>query len=112
MPCVFCDIAAGRAPCHKVWEDAHHLAFLGRFPNTDGMTVVITKDHHDSYFADLPASVRAGLADAAATVARKIDAAFPDVGRVRGQPYPRQVVSAARHSPKRESAGVAAHQKQ
>jgi histidine triad (HIT) family protein len=81
MQCIFCDIAAGRAPCHKVWEDERHLAFLTIFPNTDGTTVVITKNHHDSYFADLPTSVRSGLADAAATVARKIDAAFPDVGR-------------------------------
>ena len=81
MVCIFCEIAAGHMPCHKVWEDEHHLAFLTIFPNTDGVTVVITKDHHGSYFADLRADVRTGLVEAAITVARKIDAAFPDVGR-------------------------------
>ncbi|WP_404881425.1 HIT family protein, partial [Klebsiella pneumoniae] len=28
MSCIFCQIVAGKAPCHKVWEDEHHLAFL------------------------------------------------------------------------------------
>lgn len=79
--CLFCNFASGAIPCHKVWEDENHLAFLTIFPNTPGVTVVITKEHHSSYFADLPADTRAGLANAAATVAKKIDAAFPDVGR-------------------------------
>jgi len=30
--CVFCDIVAGKAPCHRVWEDDEHLAFLSIFP--------------------------------------------------------------------------------
>jgi histidine triad (HIT) family protein len=34
--CVFCAIAAGETPCHKVWEDGRHLAFLSIFPNTAG----------------------------------------------------------------------------
>ncbi|MEG0280952.1 MAG: diadenosine tetraphosphate hydrolase, partial [Morganella sp. (in: enterobacteria)] len=28
MTCIFCEIVAGNAPCHKVWEDEKHLAFL------------------------------------------------------------------------------------
>lgn len=43
MTCIFCQIVEGKAPCHKVWEDEHHLAFLSIFPNTDGFTVVIPK---------------------------------------------------------------------
>lgn len=39
MTCIFCQIVEGKAPCHKVWEDEHHLAFLSIFPNTDGFTV-------------------------------------------------------------------------
>ncbi|MGE3769652.1 MAG: HIT family protein [Bdellovibrionales bacterium] len=81
MNCLFCGFVDGSVPCHKVWEDDKHMAFLTIFPNTPGVTVVITKDHHDSYFADVPESVRTGLVNAAATVAKKIDAAFPDVGR-------------------------------
>lgn len=45
MSCIFCDIVAGKAPCHKIWEDDDHLAFLSIFPNTDGFSVVIPKAH-------------------------------------------------------------------
>ncbi len=79
--CIFCKIARGEAPCHKVWEDEKHLAFLSIFPNTEGFSVVITKDHHDSYAFDLPEDVLTGIVLAAKQVGKKIDAAFPDVGR-------------------------------
>ncbi len=79
--CIFCKIAQGEAPCHKVWEDEKHLAFLSIFPNTEGFTVVITKEHQDSYVAAVAEDVADGIFKAARIVARKIDAAFPDVGR-------------------------------
>lgn len=79
--CIFCKIAAGELSSHRVWEDEHHLAFLSLHPNTEGFTVVITKEHHDSYFADLAPSVRHKLIDVASAVAKRIDAAFQDVGR-------------------------------
>lgn len=79
--CIFCKIVAGEAPAHKIWEDAEHLAFLTPFPNTEGFTVVITKDHHPSYVADLNSETRSKLIDAACAVAKKLDAAFTDVGR-------------------------------
>lgn len=79
--CIFCAIANGSAPCHKVWEDEQHLAFLSIFPNTEGFTVVITKEHQNSYVAAAPEDVADGIFRAARIVARKIDAAFPDVGR-------------------------------
>ena len=43
MKCVFCNIVNGVLPCHKIWEDDEHLAFLSIFPNTKGFSVVITK---------------------------------------------------------------------
>ncbi|WP_197734991.1 HIT family protein [Photobacterium damselae] len=43
MACVFCEIVKGKLPCHKVWEDDKHLAFLSIYPNTKGFTVVILK---------------------------------------------------------------------
>lgn len=61
MACIFCDIAAGKAPCHKIWEDEHYLAFLSIFPNTDGFTVVIPKAHYPSYAFDLEDDVLTGL---------------------------------------------------
>lgn len=36
MKCIFCEIVAGKAPCHRIWEDEKHLAFLSIFPNTQG----------------------------------------------------------------------------
>lgn len=79
--CIFCKIAHGDAPCHKVWEDDKHLAFLSIFPNTDGFTVVIPKEHYDSYFAKVPADVLDGLMAASAKVAQLLDSKFEDVGR-------------------------------
>jgi diadenosine tetraphosphate (Ap4A) HIT family hydrolase len=82
MPeCIFCKIVAGEAPSHKIWEDEKHLAFLSIFPNTEGFSVVITKDHYPSYPFDLPDDVLAGLTLAAKKVTKLLDAKLEDVGR-------------------------------
>jgi histidine triad (HIT) family protein len=79
--CLFCKIAKGEIPSHKVWEDEKHLAFLSIFPNTDGFTVVITKDHFPSYAFENSDAVLSGLILATKKVARLLDTAFEDVGR-------------------------------
>lgn len=79
--CVFCDIVSGDVPCHRVWEDDEHLAFLDIHPNTEGCTVVITKDHYSSYAFDLPDDVLCGLTRAAKQVGRLLDERLDDVGR-------------------------------
>ncbi len=79
--CIFCDILHKKAPAHLVWEDADHIAFLSIFPNTEGVTVVIPKEHYSSYAFDLPDEVLCKLVIAAKTVARIIDAKLEDVGR-------------------------------
>ena len=79
--CIFCAIAAGQAPCHKVWEDEKHLAVLSIFPNTKGFSVVITKRHYPSYAFDLPDKILADLVLAAKRVGRLLDRTFEDVGR-------------------------------
>ncbi len=81
VDCIFCSIVTGSAPAHIVWEDATHVAFLSIFPNTDGLTVVIPKQHYGSYVFDAPEGVVVELLSAARIVAQKIDKAFPDVGR-------------------------------
>jgi histidine triad (HIT) family protein len=43
--CIFCEIAAGRIPCTKIYEDQNVLAFLDIGPVSDGHTLVITKEH-------------------------------------------------------------------
>lgn len=79
--CVLCRIVAGQAPCHRIWEDERHLAFLSIFPNTEGFSVVVTKEHRPSYVADLEPEDSVGLHLAAGQVARLLNTALPDVGR-------------------------------
>lgn len=79
--CIFCKIAAGEAPCHKIWEDDTHMAFLSLHPNTEGFSVVIPKDHKPSYAFDNSDEDLSGLVLAAKKVGKLIDLAFDDVGR-------------------------------
>jgi histidine triad (HIT) family protein len=54
MPeCIFCRIAAGRAPAAKVLETPRVLAFLDIAPVHYGHTLVIPKEHYEN-FLDLP----------------------------------------------------------
>jgi diadenosine tetraphosphate (Ap4A) HIT family hydrolase len=79
--CIFCKIVKGEAPCHKIWEDNDYLAFLSIFPNTEGFSVVIPKEHHASYAFDAPEEVLQGLLVASKKVAKLLDSKLDDVGR-------------------------------
>ena len=79
--CLFCKIVNNEIPSFQVWEDEKHLAFLTIFPNTDGVTVVIPKEHRNSYIFANDDEIMNQLMKAAKTVAKKIDKAFDDVGR-------------------------------
>lgn len=79
--CIFCKIVKGEAPSYKIWEDEKHLAFLTIFPNTEGFTVVVTKDHYDSYAFDLPDNVLTDLVLASKKVGKLLDDKLDDVGR-------------------------------
>ncbi|UYG09027.1 HIT family protein [Halomonas sp. M4R1S46] len=81
MSCIFCDIVAGRSPCHRIWEDEAHLAFLSLYPNTPGFTVVIPKVHHASYAFDQSDEVLCQLMLATKRVARLLDRALEGVAR-------------------------------
>lgn len=52
--CIFCKIVKGEIPSVKIWEDKKHLAILDINPNTEGMTLVLTKQHYDSDATDMP----------------------------------------------------------
>ncbi len=41
---IFAKILRGEIPCHRVYEDAHVLAFLDVFPLSRGHTLVIPKE--------------------------------------------------------------------
>lgn len=82
MNCIFCKIIKGQAPCHRIWEDEKHLAFLSIFPNTKGFSVVITKEHYPSAVFDLPPAVLSGLTLAAQQVSKLLEDKLDDIGRV------------------------------
>ena len=52
--CIFCKIVKGEIPSVKVWEDEKHLAILDINPNTEGLTLVLTKKHFDSDATEIP----------------------------------------------------------
>ena len=44
--CIFCKIAKGEIPSHKVYEDDNFLAFLDINPQSPGQVQVIPKKHY------------------------------------------------------------------
>ncbi len=79
--CIFCKIVKGEAPSYKIWEDKEHLAFLTPFPNTEGFSVVITKQHYPSYAFHLPDNILKKLIIASKKVGKLLDSKLEDVGR-------------------------------
>ena len=79
--CIFCQIAQHKAPHHLIDENQDFMAFLTIFPNTQGATVVIPKQHYASYAFDLEDDVLVRLVQYTKHVAKKLDAFFPSVGR-------------------------------
>jgi len=51
--CVFCKVVSGEFPSYKIYEDDKHLAILDLYPNVKGMTLIITKEHYESYAAGM-----------------------------------------------------------
>lgn len=81
MECLFCKIVAGEIPCHKVWEDESHLAFLDIHPIREGHTLVIPKTHAP-YLFGLDDAAYGDLMRAAKTVATTLKSSMcvPRVG--------------------------------
>jgi histidine triad (HIT) family protein len=71
MPSIFSRIVTGEIPCHKVYEDDLHLAFLDLRPVKPGHTLVIPK-REVPYLFDLPPEEHAALWEVAHGVARRI----------------------------------------
>lgn len=60
MPCVFCEIVAGRAPAIRIYEDDEYLAILDIRPFTRGHTLVVPKEHMTD-LTDTPAKTLAEM---------------------------------------------------
>ena len=67
--CLFCRIAAGDLPAHKVYEDDQILAFLDLHPIRPGHTLVIPKEHH-VWFEDLPEHLATAITTCTQRLAR------------------------------------------
>ena len=81
--CLFCRIAAGELPAHKLYEDAHVLAFLDLHPVREGHALVIPKAHH-VWFEDLPVDLATRITSCAQALARAMKRLYgvPRVGMV------------------------------
>ncbi|MBL8008620.1 MAG: HIT domain-containing protein [Ignavibacteria bacterium] len=51
--CVFCKVVSGEFPSYKIYEDDKFIAILDLCPNVRGMTLILTKEHYDSYAAEM-----------------------------------------------------------
>ncbi len=72
--CIFCRIAAGKIPCHKIYEDQLILCFLDIGPVVTGHTLVIPKQHVGNIF-DMPPELGAQIARRLPGLARAVCAA-------------------------------------
>ena len=49
--CIFCKIADGIIPSYKIYEDDDVIAFLDVNPATYGHTLVVTKEHYETFLS-------------------------------------------------------------
>jgi histidine triad (HIT) family protein len=60
MSSIFTRILAGEIPCHKIWEDERHFAFLDIRPIRRGHTLVVPK-REVGYLFDMPPEEQTAL---------------------------------------------------
>lgn len=77
--CIFCKIATGAIPCHRVFESGDALAFLDIGPLAPGHTLLIPKNHYASVL-DAPPQAVAMLTSHIPTLANAILAATGAAG--------------------------------
>lgn len=75
MTCVFCKIAAGDIPSHKVAETDRVLAFLDVKPLATGHVLVVPKRHAERV-ADMPPEDAHAVMDVAQRVLRRLSGAL------------------------------------
>lgn len=72
---VFAKILRAEIPAHRVFEDAHTLAFMDVMPQSDGHTLVIPKEPAANLF-DLSPTMAAHLIQTTQKVARAVKTAM------------------------------------
>jgi len=71
--CIFCKVARKEIPAEIIWENEDFMAFLDIFPVVPGATVVISKEHHDSYVKNADKEVACELLSASCKVMDLLD---------------------------------------
>ncbi len=77
--CLFCEMAAGRIPVAKVFEDEIVLAFLDIGPVSDGHTLVIPKQHFEKLH-DCPPNLLGEVGSRLGKIAQAVAAAMESEG--------------------------------
>jgi histidine triad (HIT) family protein len=70
--CIFCSIVNGEIPSNKVYEDDTVIAFLDVNPTSYGHTLVVPKEHCDS-FLDCKDEIRDRVFKVAQQLANKLE---------------------------------------
>jgi histidine triad (HIT) family protein len=76
---VFARILRGEIPAHRVYEDAHTLAFMDVMPQADGHVLVIPKAEAENLFEVAPEALTATILTTQ-RVARAVQKAFDAPG--------------------------------
>lgn len=80
---VFARIIRGEIPSAKVFEDDRTLSFMDAFPQSEGHTLVIAKNHKAVNLLDMPEDALGHLARETQRIARAVAAALsPDGFRI------------------------------
>lgn len=77
--CVFCKIAAGEIPCHRVYEDDQHIAFMDMGQVNPGHVIVSIKSHFETIM-DLNEDQTAALFKLVNRVAKAVQKEFKPEG--------------------------------
>lgn len=81
--CIFCKIISGEIKTPGIyWEDEKFMAFLSTWPNMEGVTVLIPKEHYGSDVLAMPNVMLQSMILAAKTVSKKLAKYFENVGRI------------------------------
>ncbi|MGO4331565.1 HIT family protein [Cupriavidus sp. 2TAF22] len=81
---IFARILRGELPCNKVYEDADTIAFMDIMPQSDGHTLVVTKEPAAEIF-DLSEAAAGAAIRTTQRIARAVRAAFNPDGISIGQ---------------------------
>ncbi|BAP62452.1 HIT family protein [Methanococcus maripaludis] len=70
--CIFCDIVKGDIPARIIYEDDKFLAFMDAFPRAVGHTLIIPKEHFET-FDELPKELACEMMEVIHKIVKKLE---------------------------------------